>query len=92
MEVSLTPLKLWIWVNNRGVLAQFEVSSLDMSFALKFDLGSHELISLSTIEAMGFLSFLPSREGEVQDVEKKPPESVFVLKHFISNSEMKGIV
>ena len=70
MEVSLTPLKLWIWVNNRGVLAQFEVSSLDMSFALKFDLGFHELISLSTIEAMGFLSFLPSREGEVQDVER----------------------
>ena len=70
MEVSLTPLKLWIWVNNGGVLAQFEVSSLDMSFALKFDLGFHELISLSTIEAMGFLSFLPSREGEVQDVER----------------------
>lgn len=69
-RLALTPLRLCIWVNNRGVLVQFEVSSLDMSFALKFEPGSREFISLSTIEAMGFPSFLPSRVGEVQDVER----------------------
>ena len=63
MEISRNTSQRYIWVNNRRVLAQFEVSSLDMSFALKFEPGSHELISLSTVEAMGFLSFLPLEEN-----------------------------
>lgn len=46
-----------------------------MSFVLKFETGPQELISLSTIDNLGFLSFLPYREEEVQGEERQTLES-----------------
>lgn len=54
------------------MLAQFRKSPVYMSVVLKFEPGTQELPSLSTVDTASFLSFSLSRKGEVQEEERQP--------------------
>lgn len=74
------------------MLSHFRKSPVYMSVIFKFALGAQELLPFSTVDTAGFLSYSPSRKGEVQEEERQALELALSLQHFNPKSEMKCLV